>query len=93
VRLFDLAIRSASGAASTAEREELLRLYAWFLPLLRLDTGPAFVHLIKLAQEIVGRGEMGTARVRAPRLALEGEALKTARGVIEGALGARSAGS
>nr|BCX00705.1 MAG: dihydrodipicolinate synthase family protein [Bacteroidota bacterium] len=39
-------------------------LYAWFLPLLRLDTDPKFVQLIKLVQEIVG---VGSARVRPPR--------------------------
>ncbi|MBL8758046.1 MAG: dihydrodipicolinate synthase family protein, partial [Phycisphaerae bacterium] len=85
-RLFDLATRVASGAASAAERDELRRLYAWFLPLLRLDVVPEFVHLIKLAQEVAG---MGSSRVRLPRLPLGGEALARARGVIESALAAR----
>lgn len=95
VRLFDLATRAAgcaAGAASTAERDELRRLYAWFLPLLRLDVVPEFVHLIKLAQEMAG---MGSARVRPPRLPLGGEggeALALARGVIESALAARPGG-
>ena len=40
-------------------------LYEWFLPLLRLDTVPKFVQLIKLVQEVVG---MGSSRVRPPRL-------------------------
>ena len=62
VRLFELARRD--GAAAAAE------LYAWFLPLLRLDTYPKFVQLIKLAQAEVG---LGSEIVRAPRLALEGE--------------------
>jgi dihydrodipicolinate synthase/N-acetylneuraminate lyase len=61
VRLFDLAQRGPSS--------ELDSLYAWFLPLLRLDTVPKFVQMIKLLQEEVG---MGSARVRPPRLELIG---------------------
>ena len=53
VRLFDL--------ASSGRIQEARALYEWFLPLLRLDTGPKFVQLIKLVQEEVG---MGSARVR-----------------------------
>ena len=44
-----------------------LALYRWFLPLLRLDTVPEFVQLIKLVQVEVG---WGTERVRPPRLPL-----------------------
>lgn len=47
---------------------EARELYAWFLPLLHLDTGPKFVQQIKLIEELHG---VGSARVRAPRLALE----------------------
>ena len=61
LRLFELA---RAGGARAAES-----LYAWFLPLLRLDTVPKFVQLIKLAQQSVG---LGSERVRAPRLVLEG---------------------
>ncbi len=86
VRLFELSMWAASDAATPAQRDELQRLYAWFLPLLRLDTGPMFVHLIKLVQEMVA---MGSARVRPPRLALDGEALAPARRVIEEALAMR----
>ena len=39
----------------------------WFLPLLRLDTGPKFVQQIKLVEEIMG---VGSALVRSPRLPL-----------------------
>ena len=39
----------------------------WFLPLLRMDTVPRFVQLIKLAQQEAGPGH---ERVRPPRLAL-----------------------
>jgi 1-pyrroline-4-hydroxy-2-carboxylate deaminase len=47
--------------------EELDSLYAWFLPLLRLDTVPKFVQLIKLVQQECGGPP---ARVRPPRLEL-----------------------
>ncbi len=62
VRLFKL----AQGGRSA----ELDALYAWFLPLLRLDTVPKFVQLIKQVQEECGGP---SARVRPPRLELVGE--------------------
>jgi 4-hydroxy-tetrahydrodipicolinate synthase len=43
---------------------EAEELYRWFLPLLRLDTVPEFVQLIKLVQQQVGQG---SERVRRPR--------------------------
>jgi dihydrodipicolinate synthase/N-acetylneuraminate lyase len=58
---------------------EARRLYEWFLPLLRLDTVPKFVQLIKLVQQEVGKGN---ARVRPPRLELEGAELKQTRDLI-----------
>jgi len=78
VRLFDFA-----RAGRWAEGR---RLYDWFLPLLRLDTVPKFVQLIKLTQEMVG---LGSARVRAPRLALEGAELAEARALIQHAIDMR----
>ena len=72
--------------ASDGKRDQALKLYEWFLPLLRLDTVPKFVQLIKLVQEEVG---MGSARVRPPRLELVGEELQAARNVIDTALKAR----
>lgn len=54
--------------ARTGQMEEATALYRWFLPLLRLDTVPRFVQLIKLVQAEVGRG---TATVRPPRLELD----------------------
>ena len=50
--------------------EEAFDLYAWFLPLLRLDTHVKFVQYIKLVQQEVG---LGSERVRPPRLELVGE--------------------
>jgi len=55
--------------AMNGERKEAAKLYNWFLPLLRMDTVPKFVQLIKLVQQEV---EMGSARVRPPRLQLAG---------------------
>ena len=79
VVLFELAkaVRDGHGDRATLEA-----LYYWFLPLLRLDTVPKFVQLIKLAQEMVG---VGSAQVRPPRLALVGEELAAARRVIQDA--------
>jgi dihydrodipicolinate synthase/N-acetylneuraminate lyase len=72
--------------AREGRKEEALELYRWFLPLLRMDTVPKFVQLIKLVQERVGRG---SARVRPPRLPLEGQELSEALATIEQALAAR----
>ena len=64
----------------------MLRRYAWFLPLLRLDTVPKFVQMIKLAQAAVG---MGNPRVRPPRLELVGDELRETQAVIQKALAER----
>ena len=61
VRLFQL--------ARSAPSKELEKLYDWFLPLLRLDTVPKFVQLIKLVQQENGGP---VAYVRPPRLDLAG---------------------
>lgn len=72
VELFEL--------AQAGKMEEAFRLYAWFLPLLRMDTVPKFVQLIKLVQQEMG---WGSERMRAPRAILQGEereeALRTLR--------------
>jgi dihydrodipicolinate synthase/N-acetylneuraminate lyase len=78
VRLFRLAVEGRF--------EEAWELYAWFLPLLRLDTVPKFVQLIKLVQEQVGHG---SERVRAPRLTLAGEERESALKIIRAALASR----
>lgn len=72
--------------AMAGRLEEALALYAWFLPLLRLDTVPKFVQLIKLTQERVDRGH---ARVRPPRLEVVGEELEHTLAVIDEALANR----
>ena len=53
--------------AKAGRRDEAFEIYRWFLPLLRMDTVPEFVQLIKLVQAEVG---MGTERVRPPRQVL-----------------------
>jgi len=80
VELFELAVRGDS--------QKTFELYRWFLPLLRMDTVPKFVQLIKLVQEECG---MGSARVRPPRLELAGHELEQTRELIRGALANRPA--
>ena len=69
--------------ATKGETEKALELYNWFLPLLRLDTVPKFVQLIKLVQQEVG---MGNTRVRPPRMELVGEELAQTKELIQKAL-------
>jgi 4-hydroxy-tetrahydrodipicolinate synthase len=66
--------------------DKALALYKWFLPLLRMDTVPKFVQLIKLVQQEVG---MGNTRVRPPRLELTGAELEDALSVIRTTLSAK----
>src|SRR5579862_3035688 len=68
------------------ESEKAFELYRWFLPLLRMDTVPNFVQLIKLVQAEVG---IGNARVRPPRLELVGEELERTTKIIRDALRSR----
>lgn len=75
VDLFNYAMRG--------EAEKAFKLYQWFLPMLRMDTVPKFVQLIKLVQQEVG---MGSARVRPPRLEVVGAELEEARAIIRQAL-------
>lgn len=72
--------------ASTGKTAEAFALYQWFLPLLRMDTVPKFIQLIKFVQQEVG---MGNARVRGPRLELAGGELEAARKQVQHALRTR----
>jgi 4-hydroxy-tetrahydrodipicolinate synthase len=78
VRLFDLAM--------AGHTREAFDLYRWFLPLLRLDTVPKFIQLIKLAE---ARAGVGTATVRPPRLELVGEELASFSRLIDDAIATR----
>jgi 1-pyrroline-4-hydroxy-2-carboxylate deaminase len=72
--------------AVNGEREKALEWYRWFLPLLRMDTVPKFVQLIKLVQAQVG---MGNPRVRRPRLELADRELADVQEIIHAALRSR----
>ena len=78
VRLLELAV--------TGQADDARRLYDWFLPLLRFDTVPKFVQLIKLVQAEVG---WGSERVRAPRLPLDGAERDAALAVVRERLACR----
>ena len=66
VRVFEL--------ARDGRMDEARALYEWFLPLLRLDTVPKFVQLIKLVQTEVGQGN---AVVRAAAIGARGRGAAT----------------
>jgi 4-hydroxy-tetrahydrodipicolinate synthase len=68
------------------EKKKADELYRWFLPLLRMDTVPKFVQLIKLVQQEVG---MGHERVRGPRLIMAGAERKVALETLKVALANR----
>jgi 4-hydroxy-tetrahydrodipicolinate synthase len=78
VRLFEL--------AREGRFDEARALYEWFLPLLRLDTVPKFVQLIKLVQAETG---LGSEPVRPPRLPLVGPEREEALGLIRDTLSTR----
>ncbi|MCI4352847.1 MAG: dihydrodipicolinate synthase family protein [Thermoplasmata archaeon] len=75
--------------ATDGHRAPALELYRWFLPLLRMDSSPKFVQLIKLLQAEMG---LGNARVRPPRLELEGDERAHALESLRSALGTRPIG-
>ena len=74
--------------ASAGKHAEAFELYRWFLPLLRMDTVPKFVQLIKWVQ---GETGTGSALVRPPRLELFGAELVEAQKILQTALANRPA--
>ncbi len=72
--------------AMEGKQRSARELYRWFLPLLRMDTVPKFIQLVKLVQQELG---VGNARVRGPRLEIEGKELENARLIIHDALRSR----
>lgn len=72
--------------AMRGDKKKADELYKWFLPLLRMDTVPKFVQLIKLVQQEVG---MGHERVRAPRCVMAGAERKVALETLKLALKTR----
>lgn len=69
--------------ASEGKSAQAFDLYRWFLPLLRMDTVPKFVQLIKLVQEELG---VGSGRVRPPKLELVAEEREAARKIVRDAM-------
>jgi dihydrodipicolinate synthase/N-acetylneuraminate lyase len=65
------------------ETQKAFELYSWFLPLLRLDTVPKFVQLIKQVQQELG---VGSARVRGPRMEVVGAELEATRKIVREAM-------
>jgi dihydrodipicolinate synthase/N-acetylneuraminate lyase len=80
VDLFNLAMKD--------DKKNVSEFYRWFLPLLRMDTVPKFVQLIKQVQEEAG---IGSARVRPPRLQVVGGELEEMRAVFAHAIAHRPA--
>lgn len=75
VDLFNLALNG--------DKQSAFEIYRWFLPLLRMDTVPKFVQLIKQVQEECG---VGSSCVRPPRLALAGKERDEAKAIVAEAL-------
>ena len=74
--------------ASAGKVKETFELYRWFLPLLRMDTVPKFIQLIKQVQQELG---VGSARVRSPRLQVAAEELAVTRAAVAHAVATRPA--
>jgi 4-hydroxy-tetrahydrodipicolinate synthase len=74
--------------ARAGKHEDAFALDRWFLPLLRMDTVPKFVQLIKWVQSQTGTG---TASVRGPRAEISGAELAEAQAVLAAALADRPA--
>jgi len=72
--------------ATAGKAAETFALYRWFLPLLRMDTIPKFIQLIKQVQQELG---VGNARVRGPRLEITGAELTETKAVLAYALKTR----
>ncbi len=68
------------------EIDRAIAIYRWMMPALHMDTHPKLVQMIKLSEQVVGRGSEIT---RAPRLALVGEEREYVTGTIERLVGHR----
>jgi dihydrodipicolinate synthase/N-acetylneuraminate lyase len=74
--------------ASEGKIAEAIAIYRWFLPLLRMDTAPKFIQLIKQVQQEAG---VGSARVRPPRLEIAGAELAATKNAFAHARAQRPA--
>jgi 4-hydroxy-tetrahydrodipicolinate synthase len=77
-----------SNLARAGNSADASELYRWFLPLLRMDTVPKFVQLIKQVQQEAG---IGSARVRAPRMQVVGPELEQTFAAYHHAIATRPA--
>lgn len=68
------------------ETDEAVAIYRWMMPALHMDTHPKLVQMIKLAEQVAGRGR---ETVRRPRLALEGAEREQVVRIVEVALASR----
>ena len=76
-------------AIDRGDRERVLEIYRWFMPLLHLDAEHDLVQCIKLAEQVMGRG---SERVRMPRMALTGARRKEVIEMVERAAQTRPCG-
>jgi 1-pyrroline-4-hydroxy-2-carboxylate deaminase len=74
--------------ATAGKRDEALKVYRWFTPLLHLDTHPKLVQYIKLAMAECG---LGSELTRSPRLPLAGREREEILAVIRRAIQTRPA--
>lgn len=65
------------------EVDKAREIYRWMMPALHMDTHPKLVQMIKLAEQVAGRG---SETVRRPRLTLEGNERDEVIKIIETAL-------
>jgi len=72
--------------ASEGKTAEAFEIYRWFLPLLRMDTVPKFIQLIKQVQQELA---VGSARVRGPRLEVAGDELAATQAAVRTAMANR----
>ncbi|HYW77645.1 MAG TPA: dihydrodipicolinate synthase family protein [Gammaproteobacteria bacterium] len=75
VRLYEL--------LQAGEIDKARQIYRWMMPALHMDTHPKLVQMIKLAEQVAGRG---SETVRRPRLRLEGGERDEVVKIIETAL-------
>jgi len=86
VNAFPKETRSLWDLASAGKREEALKVYRWFTPLLHLDTHVKLVQYIKLATAECG---LGSEMTRAPRLPIAGKEREDVLAIIRKAIQTR----
>ena len=72
--------------AEAGRKDEALKLYRWFMPMLHLDVAVKLVQYIKLTNQMTGEG---SEWVRAPRLTLVGEERRMVEDIVNKALATR----